>query len=109
MVWIAMLSTRSFLFLVCTLPIGAEAIAAPVVAQATGDVAQMAEPTARKGTRNYRDGEATTPAPADTTTMKSDGLSFDDKLTQCMETWDTGTHITKTKWREICKRQLEDQ
>jgi hypothetical protein len=101
---------RSFLLsLVCTLPIGAAAIAAPGVAEATVDVTQLTEPAARKGTRNYRDGEITAPAPADTTTTKNDGVSIDDKLTQCMETWDTGTHITKAKWREICKRQLNDQ
>jgi hypothetical protein len=26
-----------------------------------------------------------------------------------MNTWDTGTHITKSKWREICQRQLKDR
>jgi hypothetical protein len=115
MVRFVMITTRLILLsLACTLPIGAGAMAAPVVAQTTVgqtgvDVAQLTEPAGRKGTRNYRDGESTTPAPSDPATMKNDGLSTTDKLAQCMETWDTGTHITKAKWREICKRQLDDQ
>lgn len=97
------------LALACTLPLGAASFAAPVVAEATIDQAQLAEPAARKGTRNYRSGENEAPAPSATTTMKNDGLTDKDKLAQCMETWDTGTHITKSKWREICIRQLNDR
>jgi hypothetical protein len=26
-----------------------------------------------------------------------------------MATWDKGTHITKTRWREICARTLREQ
>jgi hypothetical protein len=66
----------------------------------------LAQAEARKGTRNYRpDGAATVipEAPAAT-----DGtVSRDEKLTQCMETWDKGTHITKSHWRDICLRQLD--
>lgn len=84
------------------------ASAAPVVvADITVDPLQLTEPAARKGTRAYRPGDST--ALGTTTPTKNDGLSDADKLAQCMETWDTGTHITKSKWREICKRQLNDQ
>lgn len=96
------------LSLACTLPFGAAGIAAPVVAEATVDVAQLSEPAARKGTRNYRPGEDAT-TPATTTPMKSDEPSRSEKLAQCMETWDAGTHITKSKWREICIRQLNER
>jgi hypothetical protein len=27
-------------------------------------------------------------------------------MKSCMDTWDKGTHITKTRWREICQRTL---
>lgn len=97
------------LALLCTLPLGAASFAAPVIAEATVDSAQLAEPAARKGTRNYRAGEDEAATAPSTTTMKNDGQSEKEKLTQCMETWDTGTHITKSKWREICIRQLNDR
>ncbi len=64
-----------------------------------------AEPGARKGTRNYKAGAEAAPLPD----PESKGLSNKEKLAQCMDTWDTGTHITKSKWREICKRQLNDR
>ncbi|MFN3624038.1 MAG: hypothetical protein ACK4TP_08250 [Hyphomicrobium sp.] len=104
-----MFATRTVLFsLACMLPFGAAGFAAPVVAEATVETAQLTEPAARKGTRNYRPGEDTAP-PASTTNLKSDDLSQSEKLAQCMETWDTGTHITKSKWREICIRQLNER
>jgi hypothetical protein len=31
-----------------------------------------------------------------------------EKLEQCMASWDSGTHITKPNWRKICERQLSD-
>jgi hypothetical protein len=63
----------------------------------------------RKGTRNFRPGEdAATAAPAISSTLRPDSISDAEKITQCMETWDKGTHITKSKWHEICKRQLND-
>lgn len=69
--------------------------------------AALADPDARKGTRNYRpDGAAPT---ATDTPAQSSGQSRDEKLQQCMETWDKGTHITKPKWKEICIRQLDDR
>lgn len=85
--------------------------AAPVVAEDTIGPTQVAEPAVRKGTRKYRADETpAATAPADsTTTAKSRGPSRADKLSQCMDTWDTGTHITKSKWREICQRQLNER
>lgn len=85
------------------------AVAAPAVLEPSIDVAQLSEPAGRKGTRNYKADDLTATGPSSSTATKTDGLSFKDKLNQCMDTWDAGTHITKSKWREICKRQLEDQ
>jgi hypothetical protein len=28
-----------------------------------------------------------------------------DDLRRCMEAWDAGTHITRQRWAEICRRQ----
>jgi hypothetical protein len=64
----------------------------------------LAEPSGRKGTRNYRPDGATA---TDTPDTQTSTIPRDEKLQQCMETWDPGTHITKAKWREICIRQLD--
>jgi hypothetical protein len=85
-------------------PLGVGALAAPLGASSQ-DANTLVEQVQRKGTRNYRpDGAeaAGTDAGSPTTT-----ISRDEKLTQCMATWDEGTHITKSKWREICLRQLD--
>jgi len=95
------------------IPAATGAPATPLHSDAAADVAQLAELAARKGTRNYRAGEGT-PAPvvappAEAGKATTDSPSRADKLTQCMDTWDAGTHITKSKWREICRRQLNEQ
>ncbi len=83
-------------------PLGGSAFAAPLVADGP-DASTLVEPAQRKGTRNYRsDGTTAT----DTTTTTT-AASRSEKLSQCMDTWDKGTHITKSKWREICLRQLD--
>ena len=83
-------------------PLGGGAFAAPLGADGP-DASTIVEPAQRKGTRNYRsDGTTAT----DTTTTTT-AASRDEKLSQCMDTWDKGTHITKSKWREICLRQLD--
>jgi hypothetical protein len=83
-------------------PLGGGAFAAPLGADGP-EASTLVEPAQRKGTRNYRaDGTTAT----DTTTTTT-AASRDEKLSQCMDTWDKGTHITKSKWREICLRQLD--
>jgi hypothetical protein len=96
---------RSFLAIVLlAAPLGAGAFAAPVGADGP-DASTLVEQAQRKGTRYYRpDGSA--PATADTGSQAST-ISKNEKLDQCMATWDEGTHITKSKWREICLRQLD--
>jgi hypothetical protein len=91
----------------CTAQVGPAALARPLPL-APFDASPVIEVQARKGTRLYTpDGTGTAPvAPADTATQAQ---SAEEALEQCMNTWDTGTHITKSKWREICQRQLKDR
>ncbi len=60
---------------------------------------------ARKGTRKYVAGED------DALTVPSGEAQRPERnsLEECMAIWDAGTHITKTKWREICKRQIKER
>jgi hypothetical protein len=98
---------RSLLVVLWAVQAGHGAFAASTIAPPAADVAQLVEPIARKGTRAYKaDGDA--PAvPADAAEPKSP--PSDDALKQCIATWDAGTHISPSKWREICKRQLKDR
>jgi hypothetical protein len=100
-----MVLARPFLMIVLVAaPLGGGAFAAPLGAEGP-DASTLVEPAQRKGTRNYRaDG---TTAPDTTTTTTTSAASRNEKLSQCMDTWDKGTHITKSKWREICLRQLD--
>jgi hypothetical protein len=60
---------------------------------------------ARKGTRNYVPGEDHALAVPSNEPKRPERNS----LEECMAIWDAGTHITKTKWREICKRQIKER
>jgi hypothetical protein len=84
----------------------ADALATPVRLDRGDEAVTVAEAAVRKGTRAYRPegpAAATTDVPAEPTPS----ASAKDKLDQCLDTWDAGTHITKSKWREICQRQLK--
>lgn len=104
-----MMLTRASLLALLVGHVATAAVAAPAVLEQTVDVAQLTEPSGRKGTRNYKADDLAAPALPPSATTKTEGLSVKDKLDQCMETWDAGTHITKSKWREICRRQLNDR
>jgi hypothetical protein len=86
------------------LPDGAEVLAARQT---------VAEPVARKGTRNYAPGEESTPqdATTDTTTSpeKLDPAAEAKALQDCIAIWDEKTHITQSHWKDICKRQLKER
>jgi hypothetical protein len=99
-----MVLARPFLMMVLlAAPLGGGAFAAPLGADGP-EASTLVEPAQRKGTRNYRaDGTTATDTSPTTTTA----ASRSEKLSQCMDTWDKGTHITKSKWREICLRQLD--
>lgn len=68
---------------------------------------------ARKGTRNYRLDDAGTPGGGSTTTSpsadKPEAAAESGTLESCMATWDKGTHISKSRWREICLRNANDR
>ena len=32
----------------------------------------------------------------------------EERLEECMASWDDKTHITKSSWRQICQRQIKD-
>jgi hypothetical protein len=80
--------------------------ALPVVANVDSFVVKIG---GRKGTRNY------TPDDAGATTEPKDADSSAEtearnvRLENCMASWDSKTHITKSSWRKICERQLSDQ
>ena len=103
----AMPFARSLLLVVlCAVQGGHAALAAPYVSQTGPGAFPTLESVARKGTRSYMPDGAAPTAPSDSSEAQAPGSS--DALDQCMATWDAGTHISKSKWREICKRQLND-
>ena len=104
-----MIMMRASLMALVAVATASAATATPSTAQATPDIAQATEQAARKGTRNYRPGDAPLTTPGAGTQAQDTGPSRADKLSQCMDTWDKGTHITKSKWREICVRQLNER
>jgi hypothetical protein len=106
--------SRALFPLVCAL-----ALAAPrptfamegVAASAAGSGSLVVKVQARKGTRLYTpdqsvdygalvEGQEKAIATPDATSQQ--------KLEQCMASWDAGTHITKANWRKICERQLAE-
>jgi hypothetical protein len=98
---------RSLVVVLCAAQAGNGAFAASVSAPPAADLAQVVEPVARKGTRAYKADSVTPAVPADASQAKSP--PGDGALEQCIATWDAGTHISPSKWREICKRQLKDR
>jgi hypothetical protein len=99
--------TRSLLLaILCTAQVGHAALAGPHVSQTRPDASPVIEVQARKGTRLYTPDGAVPTAPYTSQGQAQDGEAA---LEQCMNTWDAGTHITKSKWREICQRQLKDR
>ena len=83
----------------------ASAAAAPLPSKTASE--PIVRRVARKGTRNYPDdGEALT---VPTTTPTGDAAADHDALKECMDIWDAATHITKSKWREICARQIKER
>ncbi len=82
------------------------AAAEPVLAKPVSE--PSVQRVARKGTRNYYAGEGedlTVPTTPSTETAASNH----DALKECMDIWDAATHITKSKWREICARQIRER
>jgi hypothetical protein len=110
--------------------VGAVTAAMPFVAVAApyGEAAMFAARSgmpalhlaARKGTRNFRPDDAGAPdagaagAPSAATPPskledKPETPADSGSLEGCMATWDKGTHISKSRWREICQRNANDR
>jgi hypothetical protein len=69
----------------------------------------LAQLGGRKGTRNYIPDTYSDQVLQDTTPAGSEKETETKALDDCIATWDAGTHITKSKWREICKRQIKER
>jgi hypothetical protein len=85
------------------------ALPLPALAQA----AKEAGPTA-VATPKAESPVTTTPSSsAKVTPVKDKQLSaaeeFNLEMKRCMDAWDAGTSMTKTKWREICHRTLKER
>ena len=63
----------------------------------------------RKGTRLYDvpDEEADL-TEAEEKAAATHEPTAEDRLEECMASWDEKTHITKSSWRLICQRQIKD-
>lgn len=81
---------------------GGSASALPGSAPAAASGPTLLQQIARKGTRSYVPDHI----PEDTTDTKTSEAKA---LADCIEIWDEKTHISKSKWREICKRQLKER
>lgn len=107
--------TTTLLFVGCvTASVPAVAVPAPRPEAAVLRAMPAVQLAARKGTRNFRTDDADTPgAPSTTTTPPPPDKPADaaeaNTLDACMATWDKGTHISKSRWREICQRNANDR
>jgi hypothetical protein len=51
-----------------------------------------------------------TPSTATNSTeaVVSGGMTKQQRLKDCLDTWDKGTHMTKKEWRRTCERTVRD-
>jgi hypothetical protein len=93
------------LVLVSVVVLAAQPVGAVPLQHKEAAAAPLVRVAGRKGTREYVPGESgalTVPSGTETPPER-------DTLEACMAIWDAGTHITKPKWREICKRQIKER
>ena len=63
----------------------------------------------RKGTRLYRpDDSEGYDSEAEEKATATHEPTTEERIDQCMASWDAETHITKSGWRLICQRQIKD-
>jgi hypothetical protein len=112
------MSIRTLLWLLGALALALAAGNSASALEATKGVATASEGVVvktegRKGTRVYTQdqsvdyGTLVEGQEKAAATATGDATS-NQKLDQCMASWDTGTHITQANWRKICERQLAD-
>ena len=111
-----MLACRTFLWPTCALPL-VFAARDPAFALdvskvfATGFHPLVIKTEGRKGTRLYRPDvpdEESDLTEAEEKAAAAHEPTVEEKLDECMASWDEKTHITKSSWRLICQRQIKD-
>ena len=77
----------------------------------TRSVSPVVMVTGRKGTRDYEPDDigAATLTKHDESLSAVTSVARQQKLEECMASWDGKTHITKDDWRKICIRELDDE
>jgi hypothetical protein len=77
----------------------------------TRSVSPVVMVTGRKGTRSYEPDDIGTTALAKDVASSSAGTpeARQQRIEECMASWDNKTHITKDDWRNICVRELSDE
>lgn len=79
----------------------------------------LAEPK-KKGESSPPSNAATSAPAADAASSSPSGTSnptkqlsyaaeYEQEMKRCMDTWDAGTSMTRTKWREVCHRTLKER
>jgi len=69
------------------------------------------EADGRRGTRLYRPDDSESydpPVEGEEKPTATNEPTAEDRLEECMASWDEKTHITKSSWRLICQRQIKD-
>jgi hypothetical protein len=111
-----MLACRTFLSPICALPLvlaardPAFALDASEVF-ATGFQPLVIKVEGRKGTRLYRPDDSEgydLPVEGKEKATATHEPTAEDRLEECMASWDEKTHIPKSSWRLICQRQIKD-
>ena len=111
-----MLVCRTFLWLLCALPL-VLAARDPAFALdackvfATGFHPLVIKTDGRRGTRLYRPGDTESDDPlveGEEKTTATHEPTTEERLEECMASWDEKTHITRSGWRLICQRQIKD-
>jgi len=110
-----MLASRTFLRPLCALPL-VLAARDPALALdaskvfATGFHPLVIKTDGRRGTRLYRPDDSESYDPLVEGEEKATAThepTPEERLEECMASWDEKTHITKSSWRLICQRQIK--
>jgi hypothetical protein len=111
-----MLARRTFLWPLCALPLvlpardPAFALDVSTVF-ATGFHPLVIKTEGRKGTRLYRpddsEGYDSLPEAEEKATATREPTT-EERMDQCMASWDAEAHSTKSGWRLICQRQIKE-
>jgi hypothetical protein len=109
------MSSRALFWLWCALPLAFAARDSALALEgskvfANGANSLVVETEGRKGTRVYTpdDSEGYDPLAEEEKATATHEPTTEERIDQCMASWDAETHITKSGWRLICQRQIKD-